>query len=66
MGRFHRISIFYRIQVGLYDEGLEVGKLALETEEKECGARYHRMGDLHSMMAQIWDAVKLFYLFGKV
>ena len=46
--------------MGLYDQALDLGKQAVEIEEKELGSREKRMGDLYSMMAHIWDQVKSF------
>ena len=39
--------------MGQHDPAKELGKQALEIEEKELGARPERMGDLYSMMAAI-------------
>ena len=44
--------------MGLYDQALDLGKQAVEIEEKELGSREKRLGDLYSMMAHIWDQVK--------
>ena len=39
--------------MGQHDPAKELGKQALEIEERELGARPERMGDLYSMMAAI-------------
>ena len=48
--------------MGLYDQALDLGKQAVEIEEKELGAREKRMGDLYSMMAHIWDQVNTYFV----
>ena len=47
----------YRIQAGKYQEALELLKTALKIEEKELGARPHRMVELYALMAEIYDEV---------
>lgn len=49
--------IFCRIQAGKYQEALELLKTALKIEEKELGARPHRMVELYALMAEIYDEV---------
>lgn len=51
-----------RIQAGRYHEALELLKTALKIEEKELGARPHRMVELYALMAEIYDEVRLLYL----
>ena len=48
---------FFRIQAGKYHEALELLKTALKIEEKELGARRHRMVELYALMAEIYDEV---------
>ncbi|WAR23724.1 Y7407-like protein [Mya arenaria] len=43
------------IQAGKYHEALELLKTALKIEEKELGARPHRMVELFALMAEIYD-----------
>ncbi|KAH3849179.1 TPR repeat-containing protein DDB_G0287407-like [Dreissena polymorpha] len=43
------------IQAGKYHEALELLKTALKIEEKELGARAHRMVELYALMAEIYD-----------
>ncbi|XP_061167339.1 TPR repeat-containing protein DDB_G0287407-like [Saccostrea echinata] len=43
------------IQAGKYQEALELLKTALKIEEKELGARPHRMVELYALMAEIYD-----------
>ncbi|XP_045158536.2 TPR repeat-containing protein DDB_G0287407-like isoform X2 [Mercenaria mercenaria] len=43
------------IQAGKYHEALELLKTALKIEEKELGARPHRMVELYALMAEIYD-----------
>lgn len=50
-----------RIQAGRYHEALELLKTALKIEEKELGARPHRMVELYALMAEIYDEVRLLY-----
>ena len=47
----------YRIQAGKYHEALELLKTAMKIEEKELGARPHRMVELYALMAEIYDEV---------
>ena len=51
------IYFFIRIQAGKYHEALELLKTALKIEEKELGARRHRMVELFALMAEIYDEV---------
>lgn len=50
---------YFRIQAGKYHEALELLKTALKIEEKELGARPHRMVELYALMAEIYDEVNL-------
>lgn len=43
------------IQAGKHFEALEVLKTAMKIEEKELGARPHRMVELYALMAEIYD-----------
>ncbi|KAL4235832.1 hypothetical protein ACF0H5_004222 [Mactra antiquata] len=43
------------IQAGKYHEALELLKTALKIEERELGARPHRMVELYALMAEIYD-----------
>ena len=51
----------FRIQAGKYHEALELLKTALKIEEKELGARRHRMVELFALMAEIYDEVSFNY-----
>lgn len=53
-------TITFSTQMGQHDPAKELGKQALEIEEKELGARPERMGDLYSMMAAILSEVTIF------
>ena len=53
----------YRIQAGKYHEALELLKTALKIEEKELGARSHRMVELYALMAEIYDEVCIYVLY---
>jgi flagellar biosynthesis regulator FlbT len=46
-----------RIQAGKHFEALEILKTAMKIEEKELGARPHRMVELYALMAEIYDEV---------
>lgn len=48
-----------RIQAGKHYEALELLKTAMKIEEKELGARPHRMVELYALMAEIYDEVKM-------
>ena len=52
------ILLLHRIQAGKYHEALELLKTALKIEEKELGARRHRMVELYALMAEIYDEVR--------
>ena len=55
----------FSIQAGRYHESLELLKTALKIEEKELGARPHRMVELYALMAEIYDEVnKAFFIQG--
>ncbi|KAL5022718.1 hypothetical protein ScPMuIL_001873 [Solemya velum] len=43
------------IQAGKYHEALELLRTAMKIEEKELGARQHRMVELFALMAEIYD-----------
>ncbi|RUS71321.1 hypothetical protein EGW08_020918 [Elysia chlorotica] len=43
------------IQAGKHQDALELLKTAMKIEEKELGARPHRMVDLYSLMSEIYD-----------
>ena len=47
-----------RIQAGKHYEALELLKTAMKIEEKELGARPHRMVELYALMAEIYDEVR--------
>ena len=51
----------FSIQAGKYHEALELLKTALKIEEKELGARRHRMVELFALMAEIYDEVSWNY-----
>ena len=51
----------FSIQAGKYHEALELLKTALKIEEKELGARRHRMVELFALMAEIYDEVSFIY-----
>lgn len=48
----------FRIQAGKNHEALELLKTAMKIEEKELGARNHRMVELYALMAEIYDEVR--------
>lgn len=47
----------YRVQAGKYHDALDLLKTAMKIEEKELGARPHRMVELYALMAEIYDEV---------
>jgi hypothetical protein len=53
----YRLVLYCSIQAGKYHEALELLKTALKIEEKELGARPHRMVELYALMAEIYDEV---------
>ena len=53
------LFLYCSIQAGKYHEALELLKTALKIEEKELGARRHRMVELYALMAEIYDEVSL-------
>lgn len=45
------------MQCGKYHDALDLLKTAMKIEEKELGARPHRMVELYALMAEIYDEV---------
>lgn len=51
------MCITNRVQCGKYHDALDLLKTAMKIEEKELGARPHRMVELYALMAEIYDEV---------